>query len=109
MYIASFILFTPLGECESSADLRDTSDGIAEVIGSSMISIASHLYAKSILTETEYDIISDPSAEHSTTVTRAILTAVRKAIAADPNHLETFKGILVDEGEPISSLARMIG
>ena len=78
------------------------------MIEGSVTSIAGQLFAKSIITEPEYDVTTDPSAEHSERVTRAVLKAVRRAIRNDPENLEKLKAILLDEGEPISSLARKI-
>lgn len=74
-----------------------------------MLPIAATLFGKNIITETEYDVSVDPSAEHSTAVTRTVLKAVRRAIFINPDHLDTLKGVLIDIGEPISALARHIG
>ena len=99
-----------IGQCDSSAAFKRISDNVATMIeGPVLLSIATKLFSKSIITDIEYDVIIDPSAEHSTAVTLAVLKAVRIAIASDPKNLEKFKGVLLDEGEPISSLAHKIG
>ena len=77
--------------------------------GPNLLVIAAKMFGKSIITDVEYDMVSDPSSDHATTITNTVLKAVRKAIVNNPSVFDDLKGILIDMGPPITSLARELG
>ena len=103
------LIINLIDECEDSSDFLDIMERISTIIEGSIIPIAAKLFAKSIIADAEYDMISDPSAEHSVAVTRTVLKATRRAIKSNPAYLKMFQGILLSMDQPISLLAGRIG
>ncbi len=84
-------------------------DSISSTIEGSILPIAGKMFSEKIITDTEHDLITDPSAKHSAAVTNVVLKAVRVAIETDPNNLDKLKEILLSMGAPISILGTKIG
>lgn len=96
---------TATADCNGSSDLITVADDIFTVLDGSLILIAPSIYSKGIISESEYNLIMDPLAKHSSAVTDSVLRAVADAIRINPNHFDTFKRILIEIGPPISELA----
>ena len=80
-------------------------DDIAKAIQGTMNPIAASAFSQDLISAEQHHEITDPSAKHSVHCTRAVLDAVRATIAANPSKMETFIGILIDMGPPISDFA----
>ena len=70
-----------------------------------MISIVNGAVSKFIITSDESRICLLPGAEHDQLYTARVLDEVGNVIKRDPANFDTFVGILVREGEPISDFA----
>lgn len=73
---------------ESCAAFKEEIPEIAEAIQSNITTIADQALSKNLITQTEYEITTDPSGKHSDRLTTILFTALDKHIQLRPQDLK---------------------
>ena len=98
-----------IGKCESSEELQAKQDDLAPVLELSIETIATRAFSNFLITEDEYESVTDPAANHTRRVTNTIFKLLLRRIQNDPKVFQEVKGVLIKMDKPISDFALELG
>ena len=93
---------------EDSQALLSRQERIKSSIQSSLNTIAIKMMSQNMITDDEFDAITDPDSSHSKRHLTEIFRTLREAIKQKPEKFQTLLKVLREMGPPISSLAQDI-